>query len=454
MPTRLSPLIAAVNAASSEYLLQSGSERIEAKITPVVYNNKQGLVDNYDAVRFAETYHGQSILRESTIFYIADYLELSSWGHIMDSWRYLSQSAFALLLGSRDKALHLAYYAELRAAIAILAMSGICILKGKHFAIDQNGQLYWFNGSTHEVTWAALTEWVDLANIHSYIIDALDINNVLGIQWVDMNANALSFAKDISKDWVKNWCVDIGKIKQDRTARNKVSYRPSIPELATKPLMEKELKIITTVNSVISINENIKLLLACDFSNIAAKVKYINHPDFFWDGEYLSDVTNWLVNHNAKTYSLKDARKTILDIKKTYTNDLSLLLESASIGKKSACAVFSRAFFLLYLASALILKHRNELSSRSANGVIEWPDELIKQFGLNSQLWDQSSLPVDFSLLTNDTIDSIDDLEAYPKHFFGHAKSRCICGHSLWQSTAQELIDLCHLEKYFLVMSA
>jgi len=61
---------------------------------------------------------------------LAQYLALSSAAHVLDGWRYIAQSSMAFLSGSRTQALHLAYYAELRAGLAILAQSGIGILKG------------------------------------------------------------------------------------------------------------------------------------------------------------------------------------------------------------------------------------------------------------------------------------------------------------------------------------
>src|SRR5205085_2086646 len=70
---------------------------------------------------------------------LADYLALSTWSHAFDGWRYLSKSALSLLRGARSVALHMAYYAELRAALSILAGAGIGIVDYNHFGLTSAG---------------------------------------------------------------------------------------------------------------------------------------------------------------------------------------------------------------------------------------------------------------------------------------------------------------------------
>ncbi len=90
---------------------------------------------------------------------LGQYLALSSAAHVFDGWRYIAQSSLAFLAGSRTQALHLAYYAELRAGLAILAQSGIGILKTIHFALTPAGDVLWFRGPTHRKVWEAIDSW-------------------------------------------------------------------------------------------------------------------------------------------------------------------------------------------------------------------------------------------------------------------------------------------------------
>ena len=95
------------------------------------------------ALRFIESLFGQNP-NLAQVDELAEYLALSSACHAIDGWRYISQSAFAFLNGSRTQALHLAYYAELRAALSILSRSGIGVLKYKHFALTAGRGVTWF----------------------------------------------------------------------------------------------------------------------------------------------------------------------------------------------------------------------------------------------------------------------------------------------------------------------
>ena len=60
--------------------------------------------------------------------------------HCYDGWAYLARAADCLLTGDARAALHLAYYAELRAAASLLACSGVGVFADHHVIVDENGQ--------------------------------------------------------------------------------------------------------------------------------------------------------------------------------------------------------------------------------------------------------------------------------------------------------------------------
>src|SRR6266481_5958480 len=122
MPT-VSPAVA-VASASEEPVIQAGASRIGVANTiwpllpltsPVVQGNAVSFIDSI----FNTTANAANLQQ------MADYLALSTCCHALDGWRYLSQASIALMTGARNQALHLAYYAELRAALSILGSSGI-----------------------------------------------------------------------------------------------------------------------------------------------------------------------------------------------------------------------------------------------------------------------------------------------------------------------------------------
>ncbi len=72
--------------------------------------------------------------------HLASYIAASSTIHCMDGWSYAARAVEAELSGDIDAARHLAYYAELRAAMSILAGAGVGVFHNQHFALRVNGR--------------------------------------------------------------------------------------------------------------------------------------------------------------------------------------------------------------------------------------------------------------------------------------------------------------------------
>ena len=60
----------------------------------------------------------------------------------MDGWTFLSRALSALLSGDTHTARHLAYYAQLRAALSILSCNGIGIFNTINFVVDNTGAVH------------------------------------------------------------------------------------------------------------------------------------------------------------------------------------------------------------------------------------------------------------------------------------------------------------------------
>lgn len=131
----------AVQDASSEYVLEAGAKRLGAqrRLWPLL--RKGSNVDQAKIIDYVHANYDTATPSVALVDELADYAAISCWGHVFDGWRYLSLAASALLQASRGKALHLAYYAELRAAMCILACSGIVTLKRRHYSITSTGEL-------------------------------------------------------------------------------------------------------------------------------------------------------------------------------------------------------------------------------------------------------------------------------------------------------------------------
>ncbi len=90
---------------------------------------------------------------------LSSYIAASSVIHCMDGWSYAARAMEAELSGDVDAARHLAYYAELRAAMSLLAGTGLGVFDKKHFAVRADKRCERINGPTHVFVWEALEYW-------------------------------------------------------------------------------------------------------------------------------------------------------------------------------------------------------------------------------------------------------------------------------------------------------
>ena len=91
---------------------------------------------------------------------LAAYIAASSPLHTADGWGYLGRALDAHAHGDRGVARHLGYYAELRAAMGLLATEGICVLNYTHAVLNDARETTTFSGGgTHRFAWAALDIW-------------------------------------------------------------------------------------------------------------------------------------------------------------------------------------------------------------------------------------------------------------------------------------------------------
>jgi hypothetical protein len=92
---------------------------------------------------------------------LSQYIAASSILHCADGWSYLGKAISSLMRGDPHRSRHLAYYAELRAALSLLASEGIGIFQNQHFVFDgQNSVSRLQTGKqTHQVVWNCLECW-------------------------------------------------------------------------------------------------------------------------------------------------------------------------------------------------------------------------------------------------------------------------------------------------------
>ncbi len=160
--------------------------------------------------------------------------------HCLDGWSYLARSIGALLAGTTHSSRHLAYYAELRGALSILASEGIGVFNSRNRAVTNAGTLLPLpNRGTHEMAWFALKNWAGQSRALARILGAIEINGVTlfdAFQTFFPSPAVTALSSDLISKW--GFDLDIGVI--DRDERNISSYSPndltSIPHTASDDL--------------------------------------------------------------------------------------------------------------------------------------------------------------------------------------------------------------------------
>lgn len=146
--------------------------------------------------------------------------------HAIDGWSYLGRAFSSLLSGQAHAARHLSYYAELRAALSILASSGIGIFNRRNAVVDTAGTVHIMSDfSTHDMAWLALAEWSANAWSLERLIAPIQL---AGAPLLDPFREF--FPAQVSTaagQLMTEWGFDLHQGSTDRNERNWSSYQPT-----------------------------------------------------------------------------------------------------------------------------------------------------------------------------------------------------------------------------------
>lgn len=160
---------------------------------------------------------------------LADYIAASVAIHYMEGWNFLAASTSRLFQGDWKVALHLAYYAELRAAMSLLASLGIGTFRDYHISVDDALDTHGVQLSTHQFVWMSLERWADttkdLFPMGEIEIPVGDSGGNLS-NWLAVAGGGTGTTPQlVAGELLRSWSVDIKRFFDDRDARNAVSYR-------------------------------------------------------------------------------------------------------------------------------------------------------------------------------------------------------------------------------------
>lgn len=226
---------------------------------------------------------------------LAEYVAASAPLHLLDGWRYVGLALYALLYGANDNAKHLAYYAELRAGMSLLATQGIGLFDRIHVVIESGGSAIPMpvERATHEATWLYMRQWAGGRTAADLVGSLLQLNASPIVEWFS-HMPRLGAWVPVGTDMLLAMGLDLERMATDQRGRNEASYRPSGfggiqpsttlpdlafvvslvqtlgPEIGTRPFeqLDKYLcrRIIDTAHTNAPILDDVDLPLQLDFA--------------------------------------------------------------------------------------------------------------------------------------------------------------------------------------------
>lgn len=361
---------------------------------------------------------------------LAEYIALSSVQHAFDGWAYWGRAVAAEISGDSNVASHLGYYAELRAAKAILASEGIGLFRSKVAVVDDAGQcvVETGGGTSHVVLWETLEEW-SKGNAQSIVFRLL---RPFGHSISDWLQHFSRSSNAVAEDWLRAWGLDLQELaKGESGRRNVASYEPSGCPQTEREQSEKALDHITRLwRSCQPTGTGVNLAL--DRLVLRATLESVFRAG---DAEERSasearDEYCAKVRHTVESLSLgRSIRQAILRF--LDPQEIPEGMDIFEIAKRTSDArtrthvteVLSRAVLLLRLATACAHDLLAEFGSDPRAVTQQWWESRHVRRGL----WPVGHTLASFSDLWDEADEALDTLEEQPNGVstFGLRSSDC-----------------------------
>jgi hypothetical protein len=381
---------------------------------------------------------------------LSEYIAASALLHCSDAWSFLGRSVENLTRGDRDCARHFAYYAELRAAISLLATNGIGIFDKKHIVLDSAGFCHYINGQTHVMAWSCLEAWADLNLSSSRFLlpETIQFHGNTLNEWLNYFwPGGTSTPNLVTKEWLQTWGLDLQRLSMDRDSRNESSYRP------------------TRLNRIHALNVSETSDFICDFWKL-----------FEPSGQSLFElIDKHILRLSLERWYLSLTGKKVDNNPRDFENRIRLMLNKASLSdnlqkqlleffvrrsdvedpiifkqargtapfsdQQHHLQVISRAVLLLRIATASC-SYLIQSTNINKSHLEFWCNELGEERGL----WDPGEIPEDLQDLWEDISDAIKDLEQWSNNnnpgSLSYAKWRRECSFSISMLGGCELIAM------------
>jgi len=167
--------------------------------------------------------------------------------HCIDGWSYAARALSAVLAGDFHAARHLAYYAQLRAGLSILAGLGVGIFNTINFVVEADSSVTPLETGkrgtgTHTALRQALKAWGANPATATAFVDVVRIKGVtlrdaLDAIWPSFSATA------VAGTLIEGWGLDLKRGEKEHVFRNVSSYAPQ----GLNPLSQSALDVVQFV---------------------------------------------------------------------------------------------------------------------------------------------------------------------------------------------------------------
>lgn len=146
--------------------------------------------------------------------------------HLIQGWVNFSTALSSLLFKANAQAIHMAYYAELRAALSLFSYSGIAVKNGKGFYLDLDGNRQNLPiNNTHQDVWELWKQWTQEKFATDLLLDGIKFSPDITLRSLKDQIPNVS----ISPNVITSWGYDLLQNgSEDKNLRNRASYGTSL----------------------------------------------------------------------------------------------------------------------------------------------------------------------------------------------------------------------------------
>jgi hypothetical protein len=173
---------------------------------------------------------------------LAEFVAASVVLHCADGWSYLGRAQAAQLRGDVGAAFHLGYYAELRAAMSVLASQGIGVFRKRHVIVKNGGGVDVFDKTgTHVFAGEVLKAWSKSERSAPLVTEVISPGGVPLKDWLEAYTQG-AMAKATGEGFLRLWGFDVEHLGVDHAARAEASYTPRTAQGCSPPPSSRALQ--------------------------------------------------------------------------------------------------------------------------------------------------------------------------------------------------------------------